>query len=685
MAHMSEAAKVLELLSQLGLTGQKLAVFRGDASEIAKQVAGRLGIEGGLWLVSFIDSQIEEAVATRDLERRVNGEFLPETHQRITEAVLNHEKVEKAREASAVGLRRDGAVPKRGKLSKIWKPSKTVVEDEHAQTSLVLAVLLEELKTYGAPILDEMQKALNPDRAVESLLGKYRASTVKRYLSYWQGFRKWIFATTGKNYAVSAVQLVDYLYAREEEGMGCSIPMAIMKSVSWFEKVACIPEEDSLVVHPMCQMVVADLTKKLEDKAPPVKRAPRLLSIFVPALEKVVMDRRLDDVTRISAWLKLFKVWASLRFDDLANVKRALIRDYDGKVGGTLKKTKTTGAGKRVRELPIFVSEQAFVFERDWLDTGLRLLKRNSPVSGEYLVGEGLACGVMDTNKMMSYQEAVALSIEAMGAMQDGGDDPAPLLPEQWGRFWTEHSERSTLSSGLASLGVVKSDRDLLGRWSPEGSDQYIRTYNSVVGKMQHTYAEAVRRGDAYHRLDEGAVLEDLKVWLVERWGVQEDEARLAVEAWKGKISACGPFQHLLARDEEEQTPTEIAETTPGSPCDSSIPTEVDPEQVAKRPRMSRLEENRSSGFLVVYNRINRGMLHKSGPDGCWMARTREFKRAELFDSVPEASRYSTRCRLCWPARDEESASTSDTDEELVVPSKVLERHEELFAVPLME
>ena len=176
------------------------------------------------------------------------------------------------------------------------------------------------------------------------------------------------------------------------------------------------------------------------------------------------------------------------------------------------------------------------------------------------------------------------------------------MQPEQWGRFWTEHSERLTLSSGLASLGVVKSERDLLGRWSPEGSDQYyIRTYNSVVGKMQHIYAEAVRRGDAYHRLDEGAILEDLKVWLIERWGVQEDEGKLAVEAWKGKISACGPFQHLLARDEEEQTPTEIAETTPESPCDSSIPTEIEPGQTAKRPRMSRPQESRSNGFLVVY------------------------------------------------------------------------------------
>ena len=116
-----------------------------------------------------------------------------------------------------------------------------------------------------------------------------------------------------------------------------------------------------------------------------------------------------------------FSRFASLRFDDLANVKRALIRDYDGKVGGTLKKTKTTGAGKRVRELPIFVSEQAFVFEKDWLDTGLRLLKRNSPAGGEYLVGEGLAYGEMDTNKMLSYQEAVALSMEAMGATRAVG------------------------------------------------------------------------------------------------------------------------------------------------------------------------------------------------------------------------------------------------------------------------
>lgn len=545
MAHVEDAARVLELLNNLGLKGPRLAVFDGDSVCLAKQVADRLAIENGQWLVDFLKYTIGEAVASRDLELRLSGEKLPDTHQRISDALIGLDRREAERKAEEKKEERRQPPPKKGKLAKLWKPSKVVVEDEGEKKSLVVGVLFEELKMYGAPILGEMQKSLNPERAVDSLLGRLRPSTVRRYLSYWQGFRRWIFATSGKNYAVAAHQLADYLYAREEEGMGCSIPMAIMKSVSWFEKVACVPEEESLVAHPLCQMVSAELTRKLEDKAPPVKRAPRLLSIFIPALEQVVMDRRQDEITRIAAWIKLFKLWASLRFDDLANVRRALIKDYDGKVGGLLKKTKTTGAGKRVRELPIYISEHAFVVEKDWLDTGLRVLRRISEENSEYLVCEGLSTGSMKPGRMISYQEAVLLSISAFDAMKGENAKEGPLLPEGWCRFWTEHSERSTLSSGLASIGVVKSDRDLLGRWSPEGSDQYVRTYNSVVGRLQQTYASAIRRGDAYHRLDEGAILEDLKVWMVEKWGIQESEARSSVDSWKARIVTSGPFQKL--------------------------------------------------------------------------------------------------------------------------------------------
>ena len=45
------------------------------------------------------------------------------------------------------------------------------------------------------------------------------------------------------------------------------------------------------------------------------------------------------------------------------------------------------------------------------------------------------------------------------------------------------------------------------------------------VGGMQGLFADAIRRGDAYDRLDEGSTLEDLKKWLVDKWEVPIGEA----------------------------------------------------------------------------------------------------------------------------------------------------------------
>lgn len=80
-----------------------------------------------------------------------------------------------------------------------------------------------------------------------------------------------------------------------------------------------------------------------------------------------------------------------------------------------------------------------------------------------------------------------------------------------------------------------------MGRWSPEGSDQYVRSYNAVITRLQRVFAMAVRRGDAYKRLDEGAVLEDLKIWLVEKWRMDKEGAIRAVDNWKSKIKL-GPM-----------------------------------------------------------------------------------------------------------------------------------------------
>lgn len=117
--------------------------------------------------------------------------------------------------------------------------------------------------------------------------------------------------------------------------------------------------------------------------------------------------------------MKLLKVWASLRFDDLANIKLENLRFYDGKLAGVLRKTKTTGAGKRVRELPIFVSGEAYVQRKEWLGTGLRLVMETEPLERLYLVGSGLSQGEMKQSTLLSYAEAVMVSVDAMTAMKD--------------------------------------------------------------------------------------------------------------------------------------------------------------------------------------------------------------------------------------------------------------------------
>ncbi len=68
---------------------------------------------------------------------------------------------------------------------------------------------------------------------------------------------------------------------------------------------------------------------------------------------------------------------------------------------------------------------------------------------------------------------------------------------------WAGHSERATLASGLAALGVRKADRDPIGRWSPDGSNAYVRNYRALVAPPQKKFAAAAMESDAVDLLGE--------------------------------------------------------------------------------------------------------------------------------------------------------------------------------------
>eukprot|EP00435_Cladocopium_sp_Y103_P056827 s679_g19.t1 len=659
-----EVGAVLGALRSIGLVGPKLALQLGDEISLAKQVADHAGLAYGDWILKLIKDQVNDAYASLEMDLRMDGAMATPGTQSVRDAVehMEREQAASSKDAPAGGAAQQVIIPKRGRMSKLKYGKPSHDDGEGGEDEKVLRILKDELVIMSAPVLEQIELTGDPARVYKALMGKYRASTIRRYLAYWQSFRKWVTLSTGGVPKQSA-QLVDYLLVREEEGMGASVPLSVHKAVMWFERLAGVDDDQRISHDGLVETVVKDLLRKLEEGAPPRRRAPRMLSCFIPALEGLIMNSETEDRLRAGAWVKLVKIWASLRFDDLAHMRRDMARAYEGKLSGLLKRTKTTGAGKRVKELPFHVSTEAWAKHPGWMSKGLEALARTVARTFGLLVPSGASQHGMAQELVMAYQEAVAWSTDVMTAMV--AEDGSRLVPDGWERFWTEHSERATLASGLAALGVHKDERDLLGRWTPEGSDQYVRSYNAVITRLQAQFAQPVRTNCGYTAFDEGAVLEDLKVWLVEKWGVEEEMASTAVDGWKEKLKPFTPFADLL----EEKEGTALSKSKAGmalaamESSNSSSDSSSDESKVKKR-RVEKLEEERTEGFVIVYNRIDRGKLHKSGKTGCWMARARKFKKASICEQMPEDTEYTSRCKLCWPA-DADDSSSSDSEDEI--------------------
>ena len=692
-----QAADLLTALESVGLKGSKLAACAGQEVGLSKQLAEHLGIFPAAWHADFVKAQIQAAVDMEELELRASGAYASPSVQRLRDFMEVVQKEESPKHSAADEV--IAIIPRKGAMAKTAKMRGGEEVPEGLVEERILATLMKELEAYNAPILAEIRAAMNPGRAAQALFGKYRATTVKRYLGYVQHLRNWMHKMDKMYGPVAGVDVVDYLYTREEEGIGYPIPITVYQALVWFEKVAAVPTHRRLADHDFLNMVVKDLTRRLEEKAPPVRRAPRWPGKFVEWMEFIVLDPSFTEAMRLTAWMKLLKFWGAMRFDDAANLRTGCLRYFEGKIQGIMQKTKTTGAGKRVRELPIYISEEAHIKDPRWIGAGFKLAKLGPKCERDLVFYDGMFYGKCPTNNAVKYQEMVAASSALFRSLKDSRGEP--VFPDSWERFWTEHSERATLPSAMAAIEVQKVDRDLLGRWHPEGSDQYIRTYNTIIGRMQKRYAEVVREGNSHQVFDEGGIYEDLKVWMVTHWQVDAENAETAVNKWKENLrlsdyekprqSSGGheggrtPTEHVISSDED------IGGNLFGLPRDEAAPDvpvepavqrfkrrrgievpegdqEMDmPSQPADRKKMERLDGDRVGGYVVVSRRTGRGTLHKLGLESCWMARTKGFRDSETYDACPEPELYSSRCKLCWPVKktDDSEESTSDSEDDV--------------------
>merc|ERR1712051_711611 len=76
---------------------------------------------------------------------------------------------------------------------------------------------------------------------------------------------------------------------------------------------------------------------------------------------------------KVVAWLRLIKVFGVLRADDVRRLRPKDVSMGEAGLQAKLLRTKTTGPGKKVRELPVFIPVQAGFTGLPWLKDGYDL------------------------------------------------------------------------------------------------------------------------------------------------------------------------------------------------------------------------------------------------------------------------------------------------------------------------
>ena len=627
-----ERRRLWRALCDSGLTGKKLEVFEvTDAGDIAFQLCSSIGLvyesRYGWWVASWI----RDAKASEPMQKRLRGEHtMDPLHPDQLQIVR---ALEGQPSGSRVLLHRH----------EDWMPrplrSRALGGDQgHARQRAEDELkekwareLMNEMVRVHAPALKELEVCVDPSRLPLALAGKTRASTLRRYVKSWRDWLNWLQGSRGGLEHAAPGAFCEYLFHRFDEPCGSTVPTFIVKAVAWFERTAMLPAvervADSQVVYGVRDHVVEVLSRK----APPMRRAPRYPAVLFEAFENVVLDERRCVGFRIIACVKLIKLWGTLRYDDIQKIVPKELKYTWGRLSTVLRITKTSGPGKRIQELPVVITERAYVRSSDWIKVGFDLLRRAAPFDRDYLLPKMTGDMNFFVQRMATYNDICSYSatLRRLVELKRGA---GPLLPEVLSSFWTEHSERSTIPTGLAIVGCAKSERDMLGRWKPEGSDTYIRSYAGVVRRLQDRFARVLRLEDRSSLLDENDIVEGAQAWLQERsqqpesWEIVErDLARL------GEGILMGP-QFETQKDEEEDL------------GDEEVNLLEDPGPGAEDQGLQRAR------YVVVNVSKNCKRLHKAA-GGCWMGRSRVFKSSVEFETKPEESEFTHVCRVCWPPR----------------------------------
>ena len=446
----------------------------------------------------------------------------------------------------------------KSKLSQLLKgqesqAGKEMVEE--AERRRWAAELSSWLKEAQLPVMSIIEATMEPAEAWLRVFGARRAKTLRNRAKTWKKIRNWILNIYAVPFPTQVSYMLDYLSAEMEASPFRSTPGQIAAALSVMEQAGQIPVDTRISESAVWKATVSQWQSAAATGNTTIKRAEIYCISLLLALELTVMDFQNNICVRVVAWTMLTMHWACLRVDDLQGVDRSRLSVTASGLKGVLTRTKTTGPGRSVLEVPFFVDASSSLTGSPWLRLGFQLWM-SEPLNFSrtyFLMKMSLEQGSIHHKPATCadfnmYMRLVLRQLKVPARTNSLINSPwkltdEELVPFPLERFWSGHSPRHWAPSVSAVLGVHKDERDFLGRWqvNRHASNDYVLTSQQVVRSIQRQVSQAIitksnydeedllqriSRFAASHGLDGERVKENLSVLIKSasgEWGLLMD------------------------------------------------------------------------------------------------------------------------------------------------------------------
>ena len=520
-----------------------------------------------------------------------------------------------------------------------------------------LIKLAEVLRASGAPVCHMAMKTSDPMATLKLSFGTLRYRTLRQRYKTWSKVALWLKCIFQVDWPQGPEQMLDYL-SDVARSMSRTFPGEVAAALAVLEKAGgWVPDKrisDMPVWKNAVQSYAAD--KLVEQGMPSVRKAMQPFVSMIIAWELEVGDENELYFVRLWSFIRLLKTWASLRADDVQGICHQRLSLGAKALRGVLKQTKTTGPGKRVREIAFYISRRCrFVLTTDWISIGVELLGRIK-MGRDFLLPRPTNDLQGTTQVMMLYSDMSAVSrhlsaelakpVWKEGRWQSGGQQ---LLAPPGHLFHTEHSERHFVVSVAAALGIPKEDRDMCGRWGvlQSQSHDYTHTSREVTLRVQEKVFESLQLESQY---DEEELQEKFEQFLTQK-GMDPREA-----AQKAGVPLLDFRRQVEPFDlGEVEADVQVTENLDDSMNAVDLLEESDHETPVEEPKPGQ--------YWVSISKCGFRRLHQMGSSRCQVIPAEVLRWEICTESTEKADKA---CKWCFGsnvfAADESSSGSSDSD-----------------------